>query len=256
MSILLVNNIKKSYEGPNSKTLKVLDEVSFALGNNEFLSIVGPTGCGKTTLLNIISGIEPFNSGSFSYDSKANITLAYLFQRDALFPWKTVIDNIAFPLLMRKVENSIIDEKVRYWVDLLGLSSFSEYYPAQLSQGMRKKVALGSALVYEPDVIFMDEPFSALDAQTKNKLQQELINIWETRKVAVIFVTHDVAEAIFLSDRILTMTTIPAKIKNEHIVSIPRHRDFLEMISMPEFGKLYREIWNELNVEIGDNNAV
>jgi NitT/TauT family transport system ATP-binding protein len=255
MSILRVNNILKYFRNSNGNILNVLDCISFNLNANEFLSIVGPTGCGKTTLLNIISGIESFDKGSFSFDEKTKITLAYLFQRDALFPWKTVYENIAFPLNIRKIEKSIIDEKVHYWINLLDLSLFSKYYPSQLSQGMRKKVALGAAMVYEPNIILMDEPFSALDAQTKNRLQQELLNIWESRKIAVLFVTHDISEAIFLSDRILTMTSRPAKVKREYIVDIPRHRDFLDILNKPGFGKLYRDTWNDLTIELDKSNA-
>ena len=228
--------------------LEILQDISFVLREGEFLSIVGPSGCGKSTILRLISNLIVPTGGqvrTFGPDG-ADAHVGFMFQRDALLPWADVNTNIAVGLECAGVPKDKHAARVAELLALLGLSEFGAYYPRALSGGMRQRVALGRLLAYDPDVMLMDEPFGALDAQTKILLGYELMRIWTTHRKSVVFVTHDIDEAIGLSDRILVMSARPGRIKSEYHVDLPRPRDLRGVRKMPAFHQLSERIWNDI----------
>ena len=189
--------------------LQIFEHLSFEIRDNEFFCIIGPSGCGKTTLLKNVAGFEHPTAGVI-YDDKHPITgidykRAMVFQEDAVFPWMTVRKNIAYGLKSRKIDEKIIKDKVEYYIDLVGLNGFEDALPKELSGGMRKRVDLARVMANEPQILLMDEPFGALDAMTKEDLQEKLVDIWNTSNTTVFFITHDVEEALFLGDRVAVM---------------------------------------------------
>jgi NitT/TauT family transport system ATP-binding protein len=231
----------------------VLD-VDLDVAAGEFVAVVGPTGCGKSTTLSLISGLAPPSDGTVLVDGEPVTGIpegvGYMFQADAMLPWRTVLANVAAGPRWRGVAKDTAHAKARDWIARVGLSGFEDYYMHQLSGGMRKRVALAQTLVTEPRILLMDEPFSALDVQTRALMQDELLRLWSGTDAAVVFVTHDLEEAISLADRVVVMTASPARIKKDFPVSLPRPRDVEELRMTPEFVAVYREIWSCLSSEV------
>ncbi|MEW6453967.1 MAG: ABC transporter ATP-binding protein [Pseudomonadota bacterium] len=236
-------NVSMSYDG----RLEVLHDINFTLGEGEFLSIVGPSGCGKSTILRLISGLQKPTGGRIEFGTASHqANIGFMFQRDALLPWADVNANIAVGLECAGVPKEQHGARTDELLKLLGLSDFGHYYPRALSGGMRQRVALGRLLAYDPQIMLMDEPFGALDAQTKILMGNELLRIWTDHRKSVVFVTHDIDEAISLSDRILVMSARPGRIKSEYKVDLQRPRDFRAVRRMPEFHGLSERIWQDI----------
>ena len=234
-------------------SLVAVDHVSLDIAPGEFFMIVGPSGCGKTTLLRILAGLETATSGTIEIDVPAGSNRpdnSMVFQGDSIFPWMTVWQNAAYGLRMRKVAQKTIKDVVGHYLDRTGLTRFADYYPHQLSGGMRQRVAIARAFANDPQILLMDEPFSALDAQNKLLLQEELLHIWEEHKKTVVFITHSVEEAVTLGDRIMIMTANPGRAKVIIDVPLPRPRHVLELRQNPVFGDLVVHIWEQLRDEV------
>jgi len=229
--------------------LLVLDKVSFSVYENEFLCICGPTGCGKTTLLNIIAGLIPAtDSAPILIDGEPinpqRHNISFVFQEPSCLPWRNVRDNIKFGLEIKKevlkqnmTENEI-EEKVSRIINLVGLDEFEEYYPHQISGGMKQRVAIAQAFVTDPDLLLMDEPFGYLDVQTRYYMEKEVLRIWGKLKRTVIFVTHNIEEAVYLAERVIVLTELPANVKAVIPIDLPRPREYTD----PEFVKIRRHI--------------
>jgi sulfonate transport system ATP-binding protein len=239
-----LSHVSMSYDGHR----EVLHDIDFTLDRGEFLSIVGPSGCGKSTILRLISGLVQATSGRVEIPSRAGArtNIGFMFQRDALLPWADVSANIVVGLECSGVPKEQHARRIKVLLELLGLSEFGHYYPRALSGGMRQRVALGRLLAYDPEIMLMDEPFGALDAQTKILMGYELLRIWTDYRKSVVFVTHDIEEAIGLSDRILVMTDRPGRIKSEYRVELPRPRDLRGVRKMPAFHQLSERIWRDI----------
>ncbi len=225
-----VTNVSKVYQQQNTKEdLTVLDDVSLGINKGEFVCLLGPSGCGKTTMLNMIAGFEHATSGQIKIDGKPvtepSIKYVTIFQNYGLLPWRTVQGNVELGLESLGYDRLTIKTIAQEYIELVGLSNFRKHHPNQLSGGMQQRVAVARALAVDPDILFMDEPFGALDAMTRLKMQDEISNIWEAKKKTILFVTHDIEEAVFLADRIVIMSPHPGKIKTIIDVPMPRKRD-------------------------------
>lgn len=246
-----VNHLSHWFGAPRNGVF-VLNDVSLALATNEFVSVVGTSGCGKSTLLNIIAGLIDPTEGEVLVDGRPvrgpGRDRGVVFQTYTLFPWMPVWKNIHFALKKSSFSNEEKRELVSHFIETVGLRGFENAYPNQLSGGMRQRVAIARALVYKPDVLLMDEPFGALDAQTRGMMQELLLRVWEEHRITVIFITHDVDEAIFMSDRVLVMTARPGEIKKEFRVELPRPRNYEVMMS-PQFVALKHAIVDTIREE-------
>jgi NitT/TauT family transport system ATP-binding protein len=244
----------KVFPAAGGGSLTAMREVTLDVAPGEFVTVVGPTGCGKSTTLSLISGLEPASSGQVSVGgtpvTSIPSTVGYMFQQDATLPWRTVVDNVALGLRYRGVAKVEARTRATEWVQRVGLGGFEKYYPHQLSGGMRRRVAMAQTLITEPQIILMDEPFGALDVQTRELMQAELLRLWAGSGAAVVFVTHDLTEAIALADRVVVMTAAPATIKSVVPVTLPRPRDVDEIRLDPAFLELYREVWDSLREEV------
>ncbi len=232
--------------------LIAIDGVSLDIAPGEFFMIVGPSGCGKTTLLRILAGLDSVTSGAIEIETphSQRPVNSMIFQGDSIFPWMTVWDNAAYGLKMRRVPSATVKEVVGHYLARTGLTRFAKYYPHQLSGGMRQRVSIARAFANDPEILLMDEPFSALDAQNKLLLQEELLHIWEEHKKTVVFITHSVDEAVFLGDRIMVMTAQPGKVKTFVPVPLARPRNIMELQKMPQYGELIAHIWSSLREEV------
>src|ERR1700716_1549724 len=232
--------------------LTAVDGVSLDIAHGEFFMIVGPSGCGKTTLLRILAGLDSITSGSIEIETpnSQRPVNSMIFQGDSIFPWMTVWDNAAHGLKMRRVPAATIKEVVGHYLARTGLTRFAKYYPHQLSGGMRQRVSIARAFANDPEILLMDEPFSALDAQNKLLLQEELLHIWEEHKKTVVFITHSVDEAVLLGDRVMVMTAQPGRIKQFVPVGLARPRNIMELQGAPEYGELVQRIWANLRDEV------
>jgi len=239
---LVLKNLSKSFAGEGKAEVEALSHIDLDVSDGEFVSVLGPSGCGKTTLLRIIAGLDHPSGGEILLDGKMIDgpcpRMAMIFQEYSLYPWRTVIDNIAFGLEMKGVEKEQRREKALEFLELVGLVDFAGNYPFELSGGMRQRVAVARALAIDPQILLMDEPFGALDAQTRNMLQRELLEIWEKTKKTVLFVTHSVDEAIYLSDRVVVLTARPGTIREMVSIDLPRPRER----TGTEFAKLRRYV--------------
>ena len=229
-------------------------DVDLVVDAGEFVAVVGPTGCGKSTTLSLVSGLQPASSGEVLVGG-APVTaipdgVGYMFQADAMLPWRSVLANVAAGPIWRGVDKAEAHRRASDWIARVGLAGFEHYYMHQLSGGMRKRVALAQTLVNEPSILLMDEPFSALDVQTRALMQQELLRLWSGTGAAVVFVTHDLEEAITLADRVVVMTSSPARTKAVFDVRLPRPREVEELRTTTEFIDVYREIWSCLSAEV------
>jgi NitT/TauT family transport system ATP-binding protein len=240
--------------GKRSSAVEALHDVSFDVREREFCAIVGPSGCGKSTLLNLAAGLRAPTSGqTFLHDQAVTglvSDVGYVTQDSNLLPWLTVDENIRLPLQIRKMPVEQQDELVSRWIDLVGLTGFADRYPRQLSGGMQKRCSIARTLVYDPPVLLMDEPFGALDAMTKAVLQGTLLDIWDAHQKTVLFVTHDLSEAITLSDKVIVMSRRPGAIKAVVPVEIPRPRDVFHVSELPEFAEQHRVLWDMFSTEI------
>ena len=232
--------------------LIAIDGVSLDIAPGEFFMIVGPSGCGKTTLLRILAGLESVTSGAIEIETPSSHrpVNSMIFQGDSIFPWMTVWDNAAYGLKMRRAPSATVKEVVGHYLARTGLTRFAKYYPHQLSGGMRQRVSIARAFANDPEILLMDEPFSALDAQNKLLLQEELLHIWEEHKKTVVFITHSVDEAVFLGDRIMVMTAQPGKVKTFVPVPLTRPRNIMELQKMPQYRELIAHIWSSLREEV------
>ncbi|MBW4444480.1 MAG: ABC transporter ATP-binding protein [Plectolyngbya sp. WJT66-NPBG17] len=245
---LEVRGLSKSFTLQNV-AMTVLEDINFQLFSREFVCLVGASGCGKSTLLNIVAGLAAPSSGSVLVDGREvtgpGSDRGMVFQNYTLYPWLTVSQNIAFGLKLRKMPRAEQRDRIDYYLNVVGLTQFAKSYPKQLSGGMKQRVAIARALANEPAVLLMDEPFGALDAQTKEQMQQFLLELWEQTHVTVLMITHDVEEAIFLSQRVYVMSARPGRMKLEVPVGLPEHRD-LEMKLSAEFVEIKRQILHSL----------
>jgi ABC-type nitrate/sulfonate/bicarbonate transport system ATPase subunit len=245
---LRVTNLSKifAYKG---KKLLVLDGIDIHLNANEFVCLVGSSGCGKSTLLRIIAGLEQPSSGQVFLDQNQILgpgaDRGMVFQNYTLFPWRSVADNIGFGLELKGLSKLERKERIAYYLDVVGLSRFADAYPKQLSGGMKQRVAIARALANEPEILLMDEPFGALDTQTKEQMQQFMRELWSRTHITILMVTHDVEEAIFLSQRIYVMGSHPGCIKQEVSIELPNHRE-LDLKLCPEFIQIKRQIIQSL----------
>ena len=220
----------------------------------EFVSVVGPTGCGKSTLLNVAVGLLQPSAGRIRVFGEAlaglNRKAGYLFQTEALMPWRTALDNVTAGLEFRGVERGAAARQASAWLQRVGLGGFGARYPHQLSGGMRKRVALAQTLILDPEIILMDEPFSALDIQTRQLMENELLELWSANRKSVVFITHDLEEAIALSDELVVMTAGPGRVKARYPVELPRPRNVSEVRFDPGFVSLYERAWSDLRDEV------
>jgi NitT/TauT family transport system ATP-binding protein len=245
---LEVRHLMKTYTAQR-KTQTVLEDINLELFPNEFVCLVGSSGCGKSTLLNLVAGLVPPTSGDILVDGHLvkgpGSDRGMVFQHYTLYPWLTVRQNIAFGLQLRNLPKSEQRDRVNYFLDVVGLTEFANAFPKQLSGGMKQRVAIARALANEPAVLLMDEPFGALDAQTKEQMQQFLLELWEQTHTTILMITHDVEEAIYLSQRIYVMSTGPGRIKKEFKIDLPSDRD-LELKLSTEFLGIKRNIIHSL----------
>lgn len=246
---ILLDNISVSYETPRGR-LQVVDRVSLAVDKAEFVVLVGPSGSGKSTILRAIAGLNAVESGSIIVDGKtvdgSPEHIGFMFQKDTLLPWQTVRENIEVGLALAGVPTGQWKQRIADLLALLRLSEFRDAYPAQLSGGMRHRVSLGRMLAYQPAVMLMDEPFGALDFQTKAVMGRELLRIWEAERRSILFVTHDIEEAVALADRVLVFSPRPARIVAEHRIDLPRPRNLRALRGSPDFTAYTRAIWEAL----------
>jgi NitT/TauT family transport system ATP-binding protein len=250
-----LHDVTKTFESGYT----ALRDVELDVDAQRFVALVGPSGCGKSTTLSLVAGLEPATSGTVTVRGKRvdGITdgVGFLFQRDALLPWKTVRDNVRFPLQLRGIAAADAAKRADAWIGRVGLGAFAASYPHQLSGGMRKRVSLAQTLVYDPEILLMDEPFSALDVQTRNLMEGELLGLWQGSGKTVIFVTHDLEEAIALADEVVVMTAGPARVKARYEVTLPRPRDIEQVRFDPRFTELYAKMWNDLRDEVLESYA-
>jgi len=241
-----LRDVSLAYEA----SIPVLRDIDLKVNEGEFVSIVGPSGCGKSTLLKLISGLVAPNKGDVRVRGTevegTPASIGFMFQRDALLPWASVKENIRVGLECARVPRAEHDERIHALLDLLGLTNFGGHYPHALSGGMRQRTALGRLLAYAPEIFLMDEPFGALDALTKITMGRELLRIWSEQKHPVLFVTHDIEEAVGLSDRVVVMSGRPGTIKADHEVVLPRPRDPRMIRMQPAFHALVEEIWSDI----------
>ena len=249
-SFIELREITKTYPTLQQETLLALQNISFEVGRGEFVSVVGASGCGKTTLLKIVAGLLP-HEGEVLVGGEPvtgpRQDIGFVFQQPVLLPWRTVLENTLLPIEVMGLDRSRYERQARAILQKVGLSEFVDKYPFELSGGMQQRVAITRALVYEPDVLLMDEPFGALDAMTRESLNLELLRIWSEHHKTVLFVTHSISEAIFLSDRVVALTPRPGKIADTVSVKLPRPRR-LETIQTPEFGRLAKHIRSLLGI--------
>jgi NitT/TauT family transport system ATP-binding protein len=249
MSIEFIN-LSQTFSSKTS--VEALEGVSFSVKQNEFICIVGPSGCGKTTLLRLIAGLLKPSQGRIKFSHSPEPLrpqTAMVFQHQGLFPWMTVLENVAFGLEMQGIPKAERHTRASEFVSRVGLGDFLHSYPHQLSGGMRQRVAILRAFLSNPQILLMDEPFGALDAQTRILMQQELLNTWLENPKTVVYITHDIEEAILLGDRVLVMSGRPGKIIEDLPISLPRPRN-LETRTNVEFEHLHRKIWDSIESEV------
>ena len=243
--------VYKTYDTASGPTAAVQD-FNLDVADGEFVAIVGPSGCGKSTFLRMVAGLEGISSGSITITpgpEKDRPSNSVVFQEYAIFPWKTVIENVAFGLQMRGIPARERLEVARSWLDRVGLAKFADYYPHQISGGMKQRVSIVRALANDPEVLLMDEPLGALDAQTRVVLQEELVRIWEQTRKTALYITHSLEEAVLLGDRVVLMSAQPGRILEIYDIGLPRPRSF-GTTTLPEFAEYRAMIWDKLSAEV------
>jgi NitT/TauT family transport system ATP-binding protein len=249
-----LKDVYKQFPSPNNQVFTALRDINLTIESGEFCAIVGPSGAGKSTTLSLISGLDRPSQGEVIVLNEpvrqVRRDVGYVFQSDAVFPWKSVLQNVAIGPIFRGAPKAQAYEAARSWIERVGLKGFEQYYPYQLSGGMRKRLALAQTFIIEPKVLLMDEPFSALDVQTRALMEDELLYMWGSTMASVVFVTHDLEEAIALADRVVVLTAAPATVKGVFKVDLPRPRNVTEIRFDANFVKLYQEIWESLRTEV------
>jgi NitT/TauT family transport system ATP-binding protein len=253
-SAIALKNVARRFVTPDGSVLSALEDFDLTIAPGEFCAVVGPTGCGKSTTLGLIAGLARPQAGSVTlFDapvSGVDRRVGFVFQQDAVFPWRSVLGNVMAGPLFRGVPKAKAEEMARDWIGRVGLTGFEDHHPHQLSGGMRKRVALAQTFINNPQVLLMDEPFSALDVQTRELMQEELLQLWAQAKSAVLFVTHDLDEAILLADRVAVLTTRPARVKSVHTIDLPRPRDVATLRYDERFIAIARKISDDLREEV------
>lgn len=248
---IVVTGVSHLYRPPRGRPVLALQDVSLSVGTREFLALLGPSGCGKSTLLYLIGGFLPVETGTILVDGSAvrapGPDRGIVFQHFALFPWKTVRGNILYGLERQGMPKAEREARVQQFIELVGLTGFEDSYPSQLSGGMKQRAALARTLAFDPSILLMDEPFGALDAQTRSLMQSELLGIWRRTPKTVIFVTHDVQEAVYLADRVAVMSARPGRIKT--IVETKFDKSDPQILKTPAFVEKVDEIWNLVRSE-------
>ena len=259
-SRITVENLDKRYRTAVADVVAV-ENVSFGVAKGEFVALLGPSGCGKSTILNMVAGLLPRSGGRIRIDAddvvqgEVNPKVGYVFQRDTVFPWRTVEANIGYGLEIAGVARAEREAKVARAIETAGLAGFGKSYPRQLSGGMRQRVALMRTLIMEPEILLMDEPFGALDTHTKLEMHKTLLDIWERERQTVLFVTHDLGEALTLASRIILLSARPGRLKEDFEVPFARPRDAVTLRETDEFGRLYSHIWHSLGEEFRRTKA-
>src|ERR1700682_2875308 len=250
-AILVVDDIHVRFETPEGPVIAV-EDVSFKVKPGEFLSVIGPSGCGKSTLFNVIGGLLRHHQGVVSVDGVTmngpHKSIGMVFQEESTFPWRTVVDNVAFPLELVGIPKAQRAERARHFIALVGLDGFENRYPSELSGGMRQRVSLARTLASAPKILLMDEPFAALDEQTRLLLGDKVLQIQQQLKQTSLLITHNITEAVQLSDRILVMTYRPGRVKRMVEIKLPRPRTS-EIVSSEAFGRYVAQIWGDLREE-------
>jgi sulfonate transport system ATP-binding protein len=249
-----LRNVTKRFRTPKGQMYTAIRDLSLSVAPGEFCAVVGPTGCGKSTTLGLISGLERPSEGEAYVMGEPvqgiDQRVGYVFQADAVFPWRNVLSNVAAGPLFRGRPRAEALGLAREWIARVGLAGFEDRYPHQLSGGMRKRVALAQTFINDPRILLMDEPFSALDVQTRTLMEDELLNLWSSLNASVVFVTHDLEEAISLADRVCVITAGPGTVKGIYTIDLPRPRHVAEIRFDPRFVELYHHIWEDLREEV------
>lgn len=251
--MLELRDVGRSFRSPDGSEVVVLKDINLSINEGEFISLVGASGCGKSTLLRLIDGLLETTEGQVLVHgqpvSGPGTDRAMVFQQDCLLPWRTVIDNVAYGQILAGVSKAQAHAEAQKFIDMVGLKGFEQYYPHQISGGMRQRANVARALAVNPKVLLMDEPFAALDAQTREIMQRELLRIWRTQRKTVLFVTHQIDEAVFLSDRVIVLGTRPGTVRADIRVNLPRPRN-LSLKRTTEFAELVDKIWSLIEDEV------
>ncbi|WP_328460037.1 ABC transporter ATP-binding protein [Streptomyces sp. NBC_00448] len=236
-----------------------IEDVSFRVARRKFVAVIGPSGCGKSTILNLAAGLLGPTRGEVHFNGEpvtgVNSEAAYVTQKANLLPWLSVKANIGLALKFRRVPKDERNERIAHWIKVVGLTGFEDHYPRELSGGMQKRVAIARALIYDPSIVLMDEPFGPLDAITRLKLQQDLLNLWEEQEGTLVFVTHDLNEALYLADQVIVMSKGPGTVRRVLDVPFERPRDIGSLVESREFSELYNDLWSLFKSEIDLSGA-
>jgi NitT/TauT family transport system ATP-binding protein len=258
VSLLSIEGVSKEYH-VRGKRVVALESIDLTVAEGEFVTIVGPSGCGKSTLLNLTVGLLRSSSGRilFQGDPINGICtkIGYVTQKDNLLPWRTLAENVEIALELRGIDGGARRRQAHQLIERVGLNGFEDHYPHELSGGMRQRANIIRTLIYDPELILMDEPFGPLDAQTRIVLQDQLLTLWSTTRKTIVFITHDLVEAIALADRVVLMTSRPGRIKLIEKITVPRPRDIYQIHESPEFRSTYDKLWRELRPEVRTTQA-
>ena len=248
-------SVTKRFLSPTGEVFTAISDVTLSVAAGQFCAVVGPTGCGKSTTLSLVSGLDRPSAGVVRVNGSPVRGIvdgvSFMFQADALLPWKSVLNNVCLGPTFHRMDKREAKDLARDWIRRVGLSGFENHYPHQLSGGMRKRAAMASALINEPSILLMDEPFGALDVQTKAIMSDELLGLWEQSRPSVLFITHDLEEAVALADKVVVMTVGPGTIKGVFDIDLPRPRGAVQEIRFdPRFLELHHQIWESLREEV------
>ena len=253
MSLLSIEGVGKEYH-VRGRNVLALDSIDLTITEGEFVTIVGPSGCGKSTLLNLIAGLRRSSAGRILFRGAPIdgicTKIGYVTQKDNLLPWRTLVENVEIALEIKGVDKGARRDRARELIERVGLRGFEEHYPHELSGGMRQRANIIRTLIYDPELILMDEPFGPLDAQTRIVLQDQLLKLWWASRKTIVFITHDLVEAITLADRVVLMSSRPGRIKSVENVAIPRPRDVFKIHESQEFRAVYERLWQQLRPEV------
>jgi len=249
-----LRGVSKVYRSPKKPAYLALEQIDLDVEAGRFVAVVGPSGCGKSTILSLVAGLLPATTGAITLRgervARVRTDVGPIFQRDALLPWRTVRENVGLALRFRGLPRREIAAQVDPWITRVGLAPFADNFPHELSGGMRKRAQLAQSLVADPPILLMDEPFGALDVQTRNLMENDLLDLWGASGKTVLFITHDLEEAIALSDELVVMTAGPGRVKARYPVPLPRPRNVTEIRFSPEFVALYERAWADLRDEV------
>lgn len=252
---VVIEKVSKKFRDPKGQEVTALQQIDFSIGEEEFVVLVGPSGCGKSTLLNIVGGLLSPSEGSVYFEGlsggQSDPRIGIVFQEIALFPWRTVFENVVYGLEEMGLSKAEIKEKGQHYIDMVGLTGFEKAYPKQLSGGMRQRAGIARALAIEPDLLLMDEPFSALDAQTRMLMQEELLTIWSRTRLSTLYVTHNIQEAVYLADRVIVLSRRPGRIKEIIKIDLPKFGRDGEQYRIA-FDDYVKRIWNLIRDEAQD----